>query len=163
VATTLYCTAGSLDNRLSREGVDFRTDDMPPDALGDVLEEASREIDEYALLNYAEADLGASPVVAQWCTTIAAVHLCERRGNPVPGSLIRKYDKIIEKLEKVQTGALQIPEIPMRRTNVPQLSNHRIRLDPHPRSVVERSRSTGTAKNYVQHVDRLDWWDYYQI
>jgi phage gp36-like protein len=53
-----------VQNRLSADGVTYRTDDTPPTTYGDVLDEASREIDFY-LLNRYDADLLAT---SNWVT-----------------------------------------------------------------------------------------------
>lgn len=161
MATSLYCSLNDVKNRLSTAGVTYRIDDTPPDATdGDVLDEASRIIDDYCLLHYAEAQLAVSPIVMHWTANIAAMLMCERRGNPVPVGIHSKYERTLKRLERVQLGATLIADIPMRKTQVPVLSNVRVRLDPFPRTVVEKRRSTGTPENYKQHSDKLDFLDY---
>ena len=124
-----YCTIADVQNRLSADGVTYRTDDTPPTTYGDVLDEASREIDFYCLARYDEALLASSNWVKHQCAVIAAFLLCERRGNPVPRGIAGKYERTIEKLEKVQLGTVAVPGIVERRTAVPTMSNVRIRLD----------------------------------
>lgn len=158
--TTAYCSITDVQNRLSAEGVTLRTDDSPPTSYGEVITEASTEIDEYCLHRYTAANLAVSDWVRFRASVIAAVLLCERRGNPVPRSLEKRYDKLMERLEKVREGTLNIPDLAMRKEEVPVLSNVRIRLDPFPRTVVENNRSTGTPEGYRQHADQTDWLDY---
>lgn len=156
-----YCTIADVQNRLSADGVTYRTDDTPPTTYGDVLDEASREIDFYLFSRYDADLLASSNWVKHQCAVIAAFLLCERRGNPVPRGIAGKYERTIERLEKVQLGVFAVPGIVERRTAVPTMSNVRIRLDPHPRTVVERNRSTtrNQPQDYVQHADRLEWFD----
>ena len=162
MATTLYCAISDVQNRLSADGVTYRTDDAPPTANGDVLDEASREIDWYCLTQYAETDLATSRWVKHQCAVIASYLLCERRGNPVPSGIARKYDRLVKKLEAVQSGARVIPDLGRRRTDVPTVSNVRPRLDPFPRTVVERNRSSSRDRptDYTQNADRFDYLDY---
>ena len=158
-----YCAIADVQNRLSADGVTYRTDDTPPTTYGDVLDEASREIDFYLLARYDGDLLATSDWVKHQCAVIAAFLLCERRGNPVPRGIAGKYERTIAKLEKIQTGTgnVGVPGIVERRTAVPTMSNVRIRLDPAPRTVVERNRSTtrNRPQDYVQHADRLEWFD----
>lgn len=163
MATTAYCTIGDIQNRLSATGVTSRTDDTPPDDYGDVIDEASRIVDESCLLMYSEANLAASGVVKHWTANIASFLLCERRGNPVPVGIASKYERVMETLDKVLLHGRQIPDIPMRKVGAPVLSNVRVQLAPVPHTVVERSRSTGKPDGYRQRNDVLDYVNTYEI
>lgn len=156
-----YCTIEDIINRLSADGVTYRTDDAPPDDYGDVLDDASRQIDFYLLARYESDQLVTSSWVKHGCAVIASFLLCERRGNPVPRGIAGKFERLMEQLKLIQLGNVPVPGIVERRTAVPTMSNVRIRLDPHPRTVVERNRSTtrNQPQDYVQHVDRLEWFD----
>jgi phage gp36-like protein len=158
----LYCLIADVQNRLSADGVTYRTDDTPPVSYGDVLDDASRTIDEYLLGRYSDGVLSANGWVKHRCADIAAYLLCERRGNPPPSGIARKYEAAIEKLEKVRLGRLAVPGAPARVTDAPRMSNMRVRLDPFPHSVVERNRSPmrDTPTDYRQTADVLDWWQY---
>lgn len=155
--TTLYCTIKDLENRLSAEGVSARSDDEPPDDLGDCINDASTQIDEHLYFLYDPAQLATSDWVRQRCADVAAFLLCERRGNPPPVGIAKKYERAMERLEMVQLGQLAVPALPVRKELAPVLSNVRVRLDPFPRVVVERSHSTGTPEGYQQNTDSLDW------
>ena len=87
---------------------------------------------------------------------IAAKLLCERAGNAPPPGVQARYTRALDRLERVRKGTLLIPNAAVRKTLAPVLSTPRIRIDPWPRSVIERSRSTGTPQGYTQNVDRLD-------
>lgn len=149
-----------LQNRLSAEGVALRLDDAPPSELGDIQEDVGSVVDEHCLLAYTAANLLASRWVKQRSIDVGVVLLAERRGNDGTRSMMRKHDRAMERFELVRLGKLLIPDIPQRKAGVPVLSNVRVRLDPFPRTVVEPSRSTGTAEGYRRHRDRFDYWDY---
>jgi phage gp36-like protein len=153
--TALYCSITDVQNRLSAAGVTARVDDTPPTSNGDVLDEASRIVDEHAYLLYG-ANLTLSTVVKHWTANIAAYLLCERRGNGVPKGIAEKYDRAMESLKRVLKNGRQIPDIAQLKTACPVLSNQRVRLDPNPRVVTETSKSTGTPAGYVQNQDTLD-------
>lgn len=157
MAATPYCTAAQLATRMSATGVALRTDD---DATGDdiAIDEASIEIDGYLRLMYTPAVLATSDWVRKKCVDLATYFLCIRRLNNVPRSVELVYDKAIKDLEKVQSGQMQIADIPMRSAMVPTLSNQRVRLKPFPQVVTEPGRSTGEqGDGYVPHNDRQDW------
>lgn len=158
----LYCTTTDLVNRMSAEGVQYRIDDDPPTALGDVLAEAADTVDEHCWTMYSQAALAGSSWIKERCADIAAYLLCERRGNPVPPGIAQKHDRTLKKLERVQLGLLQVPFLAVLRTAVPIMSQPRIRLDPFPRVVIEKSRSTGKVEG-PQDADTLDFAFVYQI
>lgn len=165
VITAVYTTLTDIQNRLSAAGVAARVDDTPPDTLGDVLTEASREVDEHCQPRYG-SNLPFSEIVHQWATTIAATMLCERRGNPVPNSLARRYQKVMDAMEAVRDHGRVIHDIAERKAGVPTMTNVHTQLVPFPHTVVESGvrRSTGTAEGYVRNRDVIDLWVYdYQI
>ncbi len=160
MATALYCSLSDCANRLSSAGVALRLDDGPPAYDGDVIQDASRVIDEHLLLYYTEQNLAISPWVRQRATDIAVVHLAERRGNPAPTGLARRYERTLERLEMCRVQRLFVPDIPMRKACAPTLSNVRVVLAPVPRTVVQRARSTGTVSDYTQMLDHLDIYEF---
>lgn len=155
-----YCSQTDVTNHLTVDGVSYRIADNPPTELGNAIGEASDEIEEYLLRDYDTACLAGNSWVRNICAAIASYILCERGGNAVPPGIVQKYERAIRKLEQVRLGIIQVPGCGQRRDNVPVLSNVRVRLDPYPHTVVERSRSTGQPTDYVQSVDRLDWGKY---
>lgn len=157
MATLLYCSQNDLQNRLSADGVAYRVDDNPPTTLGDVLTDASTIVDEHLYSLYDPAQLVNSDWVRERAADIASYLLCERRGNPVPPGIQAKYERTMTRLEQIRLGVLAVPNLPIRKEMAPVLSNVRIRLDPFPRTVVERNNSTGTPQGYDQHTDSLDW------
>jgi phage gp36-like protein len=155
--TAAYCTQNDITNRLSADGITYRTDDNPPTALGDVITDAGTTIDEYLFFLYDPVQLATSDWVRERAADIATYLLCERRGNPVPPGIAAKYERTVEKLEQVRLGQRAVPNLPIRKEQAPVLSNVRVRLDPFPRVVVEPSNSTGKPQGYDQHRDSLDW------
>lgn len=159
--TVSYCSQNDIQNRLSADGIIYRTDDEPPTLLGDVINDASSQIDEYLFAQYDPAQLATSDWVRQRTADIATFLLCERRGNPVPPGTAGKFERAMDKLERVRLGLISVPNLPMRKELAPVLSNVRINLLPWPHTVVERSNSTGTPAGYTQHEDPMDWgYDY---
>ncbi len=162
---TPYCVLADIQNRLSVVGVTARIDDTPPTTLGDVIDEASRMVDRYCQTRYG-ANLALSNIVKHCTANIAAMFLCERRGNPVPIGIQRKYDRDLEFMEKVEAYGKLIPDIAETKAGVPTLSNVHVQLVPYPHTVVEAGvrRSTGTPQGYTQNRDTLDSFNYdYQI
>jgi phage gp36-like protein len=152
-----YCTLSDLQNRLSATGVALRTDDSPPDLLGDVLDDASAEVDMHCQLTYDPAQLSNSRWIKHKTADIAAHLLCERRGDPVPVGIAAKHQRALEALEKVQMGTLKIGDVPQRRKSVPSVTNLRPALRPFPHAVVERSRGTEVVDKLPQR--NIDPWD----
>lgn len=156
---TQYCTTSDVWHRLSTEGANLRVDD-DPGTLQEVLDDAAVLVNEHCELRYSVAQLAVSDWVRKRAADVAAALLCERRGNPVPVGMARKFDRTTARLEQIRLGTFLIPDIGLRKTEVPVLSNVRVRLDPFPRTVVERNRSTGKPEGYTQHADRFEYLDY---
>ena len=51
----LYCSINDVTEIASADGVFYRSDDIPPDLNGNVLERAAATINEYCLLRYSDA------------------------------------------------------------------------------------------------------------
>lgn len=161
--TTAYCTQNDITNRLSVDGVTYRTDDDPPTDLGDVIVDACSQVDEYLFSQYDPIQLAQSDWVRSRAADIAAYLLCERRGNPVPPGIAAKFERTLERLERVRLGVICVPNLPMRKELAPVLSNVRVVLTPWPHTVVERNNSTGKPTGYDQHNDPMDFGYDYQI
>lgn len=163
MALTNYCTEDDIANRLSQEGVNLRVRDVPPNDLGDVLDETSVEIDLYLRNIYEPAQLALSDVVNHIAISIATCFLCEREGNPAPGSVAKKYDRALERLEKIASGVMRLPDATPRKGMAPVLSNVTVQNFPSPHTRVQRKRSTGAVSSYGQRRamrDALEWLDY---
>jgi hypothetical protein len=124
--------------------------------LADFINRACDEIDEHCLQFYTAANLLTSDWVAKQAASIAAYYFCLRRGNPAPVGIAAFHDIAMQKLQRVQQGALNIPNVPKSKATVPVMSNLRPALRPHPHAVVETQRSTGTPASYHQNQDPWD-------
>lgn len=156
-STATYCVQADIENRLSASGVDLRIDDVPPDTLGDVIDDASAEVESHCLLKYGADQLAASRWIKHKCADIATYLLCERRGNPAPPGIANKFERAMAQLEKVQEGKLKISDVAQRRTAVPMVSNMRPALRPYPHAVVETKRGTDTVDQLPKK--NADPWD----
>jgi len=161
VSTALYCTQDDMEQVLSVSGVELRLDDYPSDT-NFVIDDASALIDAYLLTRYDPAQLGQSRWVRHACTDIAIYNLCMRRANSVPGSILKKYEDTIKMLEKAAVGALKLGDISPKRPAIPFMSNMRPSVNPWPRTVVQKEKSTGTATiaDYRQKTDPIGFTTY---
>ena len=115
---TTYCTITELRRYLSAQGVtDFADHDASGAAdsqvVADCINQATGEIDMYARQRYAVAGLNAHDLITRWCVVMSAYFLCQRRGNPVPDSILNEFLRITDPdigfLAKVASGRLQLP------------------------------------------------------
>lgn len=125
---TAYCTQSDLIKRFSTYGVEAFSDHDETGAIdtsvvADVIDEASAEIDMYCLRFHTEEVLADVRWIEHACVTIALKLLCECRGNPVPESLLARYDEIIKKLERIRDGQDQLPGAALRSDLRPGFSN----------------------------------------
>lgn len=152
---TLYTTRAKIERRISQVATDLRIDD-DLEAIDDVIEEATTEVNGYCLIRYSETQLGNSEWVALKCLDIAVFYLCMRRLNTAPQSAQVRYEKAIEDLKAVEKGK-HIPDAATRKAAAPVLSNHRVRLWPHPHVATTPHNSTGDPQGYPQATDPSDF------
>jgi hypothetical protein len=156
---TLYCSLLDVHSAAGPDYVNLRLDD-DPEAVGDILDEACRDIDFYCVERYRD-NLVRSAHVRRWAALRAAILLGDRRGNGAPAALQKRWDDLVtQKLGPVQQGGANIPDIPEKKAAVPVLSNVSVQNWPTPRVVVQGPRSTGTPAGYDQRRDQLDILDY---
>jgi phage gp36-like protein len=99
-------------------------DDRGSDANAqECIDQATDEILLYVYRRYGDAAIQGSRMLKRWCVVLACVYLCERRGNPVPESLLAEAQRIMETLEKIRIGKLLLPGVPVRSPSVPAMSN----------------------------------------
>jgi phage gp36-like protein len=156
-----YCAETDLQDLISSSGETLRIDDYSAGAnqtalIARIIAKASAQVDLYLLKRYTAATLTASDWVKYATADLAMCILCRRRGNPVPEVFNAQCTTVMEQLQQIMDGLLALPGASERKDSVPVLSNVRTRLDPFPRTVVERSRSTGTPAGYAQATDRTD-------
>ena len=172
--TAAYCDPEDLMDRLSALGVQLHSDDGGQGGDDGSVSEADKTAVEEAMClratddvyfylgsHYNESDLAASRWVKNRTVDLALYYLDTRRGDPANEAIKADFERSLEILEKINAGKLRIAELPKRKPlgGVPAISNQRVRLDPHPRVVTERKRSTGKPEDYTKHDDKTEWLD----
>lgn len=163
MALTAYCTENDVADRLSQEGIDLHTEDLPPTALGNAIERASADIELYLGLAYSATNLATSEIVNHWATALATYYLVTRNGNQAPQSIYEQAMEIKDPdeglLVRVQQNKLSLPGINRLHTNAPRMSNIRVPVKPWMRVRVERARSSTEAKNPELYKQKTDYTD----
>jgi phage gp36-like protein len=150
------CTRDRLDKRKSQLGVDLQIDD-DPDSLTSMMEDAWVEVQGYCSVRYSDTQLGTSEWVLLRWTDICLMFLAERRDNPAPQACVRRYEKAVADLERVELGEKAVPDAATRKAAAPTLTNQRVKLYPHPNVVSKPSTSTGTPSGYDRSTDPHDY------
>lgn len=153
IATT-YCTEADLNRLLSASGVIAFADHDQDDAadtgvVDDCINQASQEIDAYALQRYDATGLASSNLINRWCTTMAAYFLCIRRNNPIAESLALEFNRIADPdnglLVRLAAGTYKLPGVALSADLSPSFSNLKIdRRWPHSRVRVTRANSSSS-------------------
>lgn len=161
--STLFCTQADVEDYLSAEGVDLRLDDDNDSLVsaGELarltargLNVATARVKLYLQPVYDDADLATSWVVNEWATVVAARWLCGRRGNPVPGSVAKAYEEIIQEMQAVKARKLQLPDVGTRNPDWPAWSNVNVNWNYRFSKVrVEKNISEPTSTQYSQKQD----------
>lgn len=147
-----YSSAAEIDRLAGATGVGLRTDDgVEATLVQEAIDYAGGEIDFACQGRYSAVDQ------VQWvrnCAThLALEDLCRRRLNSVPESLAARCDGYREQLRAVAGGQLAVPGAARGRRPVTVTNstvdnrrfNNQVRVD--------RSRSTGVAKDYTRPTD----------
>lgn len=131
----VYCTEAELNRFLSANGViDFadHDDDNVADVgvVDDSINQATEEIDVWARQRHTQAQLQTSTLINRWCVVIAARFLCHRRGNVVPDTIEREWERLADPetglLVKLSQGRVQLPGIALRDDLRPTWSNLKV-------------------------------------
>lgn len=125
---TTYCTEVQMRRYFSTDGItafadhdqDGTADD---DVITDCIEQATDEINAYAMQRYSAAALSASTLIIRWAVVLATKFLCERRGNSAPASLQSEFERIMLKLQQIPTGIFKLPGVATRSDFRPGFSN----------------------------------------
>jgi phage gp36-like protein len=125
---TVYCTQAEMERFFSTSGVRAFSDhedegEIDPDVVNDCIEQAAEEINAFALHRYSETALAGSTLIKRWCIVLACYFLCQRRGNPDPGSLQSEFERIMARLEQIPSGVFKLPSVPFRADFRPSFSN----------------------------------------
>lgn len=131
-----YCSQDDVEAILSANGVRLRLDDdgseeisaEEQEAMDFALGDAAVTIDQYLAAMHTPAYLATSRWVNNRAAWLSVLALCERRGNPVPESLMDRSEKIFEELEYHRDTSRPIAGVPLRTSMAPTWSN--VRVDP---------------------------------
>lgn len=120
-----YTSQAEIESLYSSEGVSLRIDDLTGSALTNFwtewIADATTIIRSYCEGTYSDEDLSISHWVRRRATWIAAYLMSQRRANPA--QFQPRYEEIMEELERVRTGELTIPGVPMRADLSPSVDN----------------------------------------
>lgn len=158
-ASNTYCQIADVQDVLSNQGVELRTDDCPPTEYGNAIARAGDKVDWHCFRRYTPDNLALSPLVRDWAAVLAAYYLSCRRGNDPPAGIAILYEEAIANMTEVKKGLNEIPGIPARKSYVPVFSSMRATQRPFNRSVVEKERgshATGSPENFHQWGDIWD-------
>lgn len=117
-----YCSLSDVQFVLSSFGVEarandadepitFDTDEVAASAatVASAIEKATVDMNLYLFQNYTLAAC-RDATWCKWCDAIfAAVELCRRRGNTIPQALLDEYNRYLEALKQIASGALALP------------------------------------------------------
>lgn len=124
--TYQYTSADEIANLLSSSGVNSRINDNADDEiLSDetdlvsinAVNYATSRVNLFLLTRYKAEKLVNSWQVHQWCATIAAVWLCQRRGNPCPESLLEAKQEAEAEMLSVRNHELDLMDIAERESD----------------------------------------------
>lgn len=158
MAQTPYTTAARVTRLVGTLGIDLREDDGADDDekaqyLADAIDQGSSDLDFY-LARYAEADIAASEWCAANATWFAVRALCLRRLNEQPEGVRLECERREQLLMLVLQGKVRPPRLPNSR-RAATVTNSTVDLRKFNNQVeVDRSRSTGVARDYRRNTDQ---------
>lgn len=130
--STVYCSESEVQRFLSSGAVtDFADHDADGTAdehvVDDCINQATEEIDLFARQRYTQTILKTSTLVNRWCVVMASRFLCQRRGNIVPETIEREWERIADPvtghLAAIAAGRRQLPGMALREDLRPTMSN----------------------------------------
>lgn len=122
----VYCLPEDIENFLGSSGASaFGAHDLRgwETNATECIEQATDEINLHVHRRYSDEGLQASRMLKRWCVVLASCYFCERRGNPIPDSILADAQRIMELLKGVQTGSILLPGVPYRSPSIPAHSN----------------------------------------
>ncbi len=129
MVTWTYCTSDDIANFLSASGLEAfggHDDRGAEENAGECCEQATDEINLYVLHRYTPEAVRYHRMLIRWAVVMATAYLCERRGNPIPESIVAEYQRIQDKLEKIRDNKLRLEGVPQRVASFPAFGNLRI-------------------------------------
>lgn len=155
MSLTLYCSEADVEWVWSELGVLRRADDDDDEEaeagyVSNAIEVATTKVNKYLLKRYTVAAIAAS-TWAKWATAyIAAYQLGIRRGNSVPQTLADEYERYIEDLKAIESGANSLPAddglAAEQFDNSPSVTNYTVD-GRYARAKIRRVPSTSTGGN----------------
>lgn len=130
--STVFCTTAELDRLLSSAGViSFADHDASgssdTDVVEDCINQATAEIHDRANTFYSLTALAGSRTINRWCVVMSAYFLCMRRGNPIPESIKKEFDRITDLrdglLVLLSQGTYLLAGVPRKADFGPSMSN----------------------------------------
>lgn len=157
--TYTYTSQNEIERILSNSGVQLRIRDLngtnSSDYWAELIAEATDVVNQWVDGFYDYDDLADNQWVRRHATWIALTLLCRRRANPVPDSILERYEEVLEDLRNVKMGVIQIPRLPTRSDMTPAMSNLRVDDRYYSRKLrVNPSISAGGTSGDQD----LDWW-----
>ena len=151
------CSQKEMERQFSPLGVlsfSDHNDDGSGDAgvVDDCINGATAEVFFATNAFYNPADLVGHPLVKRWAIVLAVFYLCELRGNPPPESLVKEYERVMEKLALVTEGR-PIPDVAFKANLSPSASNITIDRRYGQRTVRVTENSTGGPTSTHQDKD----------
>jgi len=167
--TYQFTSQDEIERLFSRMAIKLRTDDLAGDDIADWWEEhiSDATLRVWMYIHLFNGDIHGLPdatlVNSYWirrrATWIACYYISQRRGNP--SQFNERYLEIIEELEKVQLGLIQIPEIATSAKLIPAMDNltvdnrhglHKLRVQ------VPLSTDTPTANMMPAYLMSFGWY-----
>lgn len=93
------------------------------DVIEDAINQATEELLLYLGQRYSDAGLAGSTIVNRWCVTLACYFLSTSRGNSPSEWLEAEFQRLMEKLPKVQNGTQPLPGVSLSQNLMPTMSN----------------------------------------
>lgn len=152
MAAIIYCVQADVESILGATFVKRRGDDNEDGALSttelsyvtDAIDRAATTMNATLEMRYTLSELSGNDW-CKWCNAIiAAVFVSERRGNNIPPSTAREYDKYQEDLKGIKSGKMKVPQASDNFGPSPMVSNMLIDMGNHRNQIrVDTSESTG--------------------
>lgn len=123
-----YTSRTEIEHIYGLTGLTLQVADLKQGNIDDwwqeLVADATQTVNQFCWLFYSELDLSNSHWVRRRASWIGAYYLSQRRGNPSLFNL--RYSEIIEELNAVMQGAMQIPGLATSVDFTPAMSNLRV-------------------------------------
>lgn len=154
MADLAYCTADDVIALAGQMAIDLRTDDVPDlDAhMAAAIDWASGRIDFYCG-RYAASELAANRWVKGVAEFLTVKWLCTHRLNDVPTAIETEWEERKQELQTILDRKAEVPRAARSRRPITVTGYHVDLRRWNNQIRVDRSRSTGVAKDYKRPTD----------